>query len=169
MVYDVATGGLLRLAVLGPGLAVFGALLAFGFVEERPDRRLWVRRAFVWSGLTAVTADALVAMWGDVGLLVGVGMAVTSPQLCTFARAQLLQRLGSRRASGPPESLSTRDLLRRWEWTTAEVLSAGTSVSRRLVLVEERRRLLDELQDRDPAHFDEWLVSAVPDRPRPRP
>lgn len=167
VLYDVVTGGLLRLAVFGPGLAVFGALLVFAFVEDRPDRWTWVRRTFLWSGLTAVAADAFVAMWGEVGLLVGVVMAVTSPAALELAR-RLLLLASSRRTSGPPESLSTRDLQRRWQWTTAEVLRASTPVARRLVLVEERRRLLDELQDRDPSHFDAWLVTAVPDRPRDR-
>lgn len=163
IVYDVATGGLLRLAVFGPGLAVFGALLTYAFVEDRTDRGTWTRRAFVWSGLAAVAADALVALWGGIGLLVGVAMACTSPVVLGLARLLLLR--SSRRTNGPPESLSTRELLRRWEWTTAEVRRASTPVPRRLVLVEERRRLLDELQDRDPAHFDSWLVSAVPGRP----
>ena len=163
LVYDVATGGLLRLAVFGPGMALFGGMLVLAFVEDRSDRWTWVRRAAVWSGAAAVAADAFVAMWGDVGLIVGLGFVVTSPTLLLLARHLLLLRT-SRRASGPPESMSTRDLLRRWEWTTAEVLRTTTPASRRLVLVEERRRLLDELQARDPSHFDDWLVSAVPDR-----
>lgn len=166
LVYDVATGGLLRLAVFGPGLAVFGALMTYAFVEDRADRGLWTRRAFVWSGVAAVAADAFVALLGGIGLLVGVALVGTSPVVLSLARHLLLQR--SRRTSGPPESLSTRDLLRRWEWTTAEVLRTSTPVPRRLVLVEERRGLLDELQVRDPSRFDAWLVTAVPDRPRDR-
>jgi hypothetical protein len=169
IVYDVATGGLLRLAVFGSALAAFGGLLAFAFVEDRPDRGVWVRRGVVWSGLAMVAADALVATWGGIGMLVGLALVGTSPVVLRLARRLRLQ--SSRRTSGPPESLSTRELLHRWEWTTAEVLRPRTPVARRLVLVEERRRLLDELQDRDPEHFDAWLVSAVPDglRERPRP
>lgn len=163
LVYDLASGGLLRLAGFGPGMALFGGMLVLAFVEDRSDRWLWVRRAALWSGTAAVAADALVAMWGEVGLLVGVGFVVTSPTLLVLARQQLLRHT-SRRTSGPAESLSTRDLLRRWEWTTTEVLRPTTPASRRVLLAEERRLLLDELQARDPSHFDAWLHSAVPDR-----
>lgn len=166
-VYDVVSGGLLRLAVFAPGLALFGALLVFAFVEDRADRWTWVRRTFLWTCLAAAAADAFAALWGEVGLLAAVLVAVTSP--AALEQARRLRLLAStRRTSGPPESLSTRDLQRRWDWTTDEVLRASTPVSRRLVLVEERRRMLDELQDRDPSHFDAWLLTAVPDRPRDR-
>jgi nucleotide-binding universal stress UspA family protein len=56
-------------------------MLVLAFVEDRSDRWLWVRRAALWSGTAAVAADAYVAMWGEVGLLVGVGFVVTSPTL----------------------------------------------------------------------------------------
>ena len=167
VVYDVVTGGLVRMAVLGAALALFAGLLTFAFVEELPDRWAWTRRAMLWSGASAVGADALVALWGDIGLAVGVLLVGSSPTLLAQGRRLLLARY-SRRASGPPENLSVRDLRRRWEWTTAEVLRADTPVVRRLRLVEERRQLLDELQVRDPAHFEAWLLTAVPDRPRDR-
>ena len=167
IVYDVATGGLVRLVVLGLGLALFGGLLTFAFVEDRPDRWVWMRRGMLWSGLAAVAAGACVGTWHAIGLAVVAALAGTSPTVLGLARRALL--LGSsRRTTGPPESLSMRDLLRRWEWTTAEVVRASTPVSRRIVLVEERRKLLDELQGRDPSRFDAWLVTAVPDRPRDR-
>lgn len=167
-VFDVASGGLLRMALLGVGVGLFAAALAFAIVEERPDRWTWVRRSLLWWGLGAVAADALVTTWGNIGTVVGLVLLAVSPPVITLCRTAFLS-WSSRRTSGPPDALSTRDLHRRWESTTAEILRPTTSVSRRLALVEERRRLLDELELRDPTHFVDWLVTAVPDRRRAGP
>lgn len=165
--YDVATGGLLRLLVMVPVVAAFGALLGFSIAEERPDRWAWTRRAAVGSALAAGVADALTATAGGLGLLVGAVLVLASPPALALGWRWVFA-WSSRRSSGPPEVMVRRDLLRRWEWTTAEVRRPSTPVARRLVLVEERRRLLDELQRRDPAYFDEWLVTAVPEGPLDR-
>jgi hypothetical protein len=114
-----------------------------------------------------MAADGLVVAWEGAGVLVGVVLLLTAPVVVRQVRELLLAR-SSRRTTGPPETLATRDLHRRWDWTTREVLRASTSVARRLVLAEERRMLLDELQRRDPAHFDAWTATAVPDRPSER-
>lgn len=167
-VYDVLTGGWLRLAVLGPLTALFGGLLGLALTEDQSDRWRWTRRGAVWTGLGAVATDALVATWGGVGAVVGAMLVLTSPTLVTWARATFLS-WSSERAGGPPEALTSRDLLRRWSWTTAEVLRTGTPVARRLLLVEERRRLLDEIERRDPSGFDAWVATAVPARAREHP
>lgn len=167
-VFDVASGGLLRMTLLGVGVGLFAAALAFAIVEERPDRWTWVWRSLLWWGLGAVAADALVTTWGNIGTVVGLSLLAVSPPAITLCRNSFVSWT-SRRTSGPPDSLSTRDLHRRWESTTAEMLRPTTSVSRRLALVEERRRLLDELELRDPTHFVDWLVTAVPDRRRAGP
>ena len=163
VVLDLASGGLVRLAMLCPLTAFFGGFLGFAVAEERPDKWTWTRRGVVWASLAALAVDALVATWGGLGVLVGTALLLTSPALLRGARNQLLVR-SARRTTGPPETLATRDLLRRWDWTTGEVLRSSTSVARRLVLVEERRGLLDELQRRDPTHFDAWVATAVPVR-----
>ena len=165
---DAVTGGLLRMAVLGPLLALLVGTLAFVLAEERPDRWTLVRRSALWCGAGAVGAGALAATWGSAGISVGVALALTSPTLVALLRAQFIS-WSSRRSAGPPETLATRDLRRRWEWTTAEVVHPRTSVPRRVVLAEERRRLLDELQRRDPEGFDDWILVAVPDRGSTRP
>lgn len=144
-------------------MSLFGGMCAFALAEDRPDRWLWTRRGILWSGLGAVAMECLVSTWDGLGVAVGVALALTSPAVLGATRG-LFVSWSSRRTNGPPEVLRTRDLHRRWEWTTAEVLNPGTAVSRKLVLAEERRHLLDELQCRDPAHFDTWIVSAVPDR-----
>jgi hypothetical protein len=163
VVYDVLSGGLLAMAALWLTMSAFGGLFAFVIVEDRAERRLWTRRTTVWSGLGAVAAYSLMASWGAAGAVIGGALVLSSPVVLVAARASLVS-WSSRRTSGPPEALATRDLHRRWECTTAEVLHPGTSVSRKLMLVQERRHLLDELQRRDPARFDAWIVSAVPDR-----
>lgn len=160
--FDVVAFGWLRLAVVGLVMALFGWLLGFVLAEGRADRWLWTRRVMVWSAFGAVAADGLVMTLGRAGAVIGLVILVTSPAALRLIRGTVL-RWSSRRTSGPPEMLATRDLLRRWEWTTAEVARADTSMSRRLALVEERRRLLDEIQDRDPSHFDLWVASTVPD------
>ena len=165
--YDLASGGSVRLAVLGPVMAAFGALLAFVFAEERPDRWVWVWRAGLWLGLGAVMADALVATLGGLGVVVGTLLLLTSPALVRTARTQFLA-WSTRRSAGPPEALATRDLMRRWDWTTSELMRGSTSVARRLALAEERRGLLDEIQRRDPGHFDAWVAAALPNGSRDR-
>jgi hypothetical protein len=167
-VYDVASGGLARMLAAGLLTALFSGFLAFAITEELADRWTWVRRATVWTGVGAVAIDAFSATWGRQGAGLCLTLLLVSPVLVEPCRAQFVA-WSSRRRGGPPESLTTRDLRRRWEWTTAEVLHPGASVARRLVLVEERRRLLDEIQQRDLEHFDDWLPFAVPDRGRDRP
>lgn len=166
-VYDVATGGLLRLLVLVPVVGLFGGLLGYSIAEERPDRWLWTRRAAVWTALAAAAADTLTATGGGLGLLVGMVLVLVSPTAIGLGWSWAFAWY-SRRSGGPPEAMVRRDLLRRWESTTAEVRRPTTSLARRLVLVEERRQLLDELQRRDPAYFDDWVATAVPGRPPDR-
>lgn len=164
LVYDVAAGGSSRIAALVLVTAFFGGALGFVLTDDRPDRWLWVRRALIWASLGAVAADALVATLRGLGVLVGSLLLVTSPVVVQLAKTQFLA-WSTRRTTGPPEALATRDLLRFWDWTTAEVQRSTTSVGRRLVLVEQRSALLDELERRDPGHFRHWVATAVPDRP----
>jgi hypothetical protein len=170
-VFDVVSGGLLRMTAVGSLLAFLGGTLAFVLAEDRDDRTTWVGRAVLWCGAGAAAMDALVATWGPAGMAAGGVLALTAPACAVLFRAQFVA-WSSRRAAGPPETLAIRDLRRRWEWTTNEVRHPDTSAPRRLALVEERRTLLDELQRRDPDHFDDWVVHAVPARgavrPRPR-
>ena len=162
-VSEVVAGGLFRMAALWLTMSLFGGMFAFALAEDRPDRWLWTRRAILWTGLGGAAMECLVSTWQGLGVGVGAALALTSPVVLGATRG-LFVSWSSRRTSGPPEALRTRDLHRRWEWTTAEVLRPATTWSRKLELAEERRLLLDELQRRDPAHFDTWIGSAVPDR-----
>lgn len=161
VVWAVAAGAGVEMAVLGAGLALVAGAFAGVLLEGHPARWQWVRRTVLWTALGAPSADALGTTWGVAGAVMAMVLALTAPTVLVPARAGYVVWV-SRRTIGPPESLSERDLRRRWDATTGEVRHTATSAERRLVLVEERRRLLDELEHRDPAHFGSWVVTAVP-------
>lgn len=142
-------------------------LLAFTICEDRPDKWHWTTQATLWTAGVTFTWGGLVTVSGAVGSLVGLALLATCPSLVANVRALVL-RSRLRGSSGPLETLGRRELLRRWEWTTCEVLRSTTTLQRRLALVEQRRLLLDELERRDPSHFDEWVTTAVPHRAPPR-
>ena len=152
--------GVLAVALL---LASGGGLLAFTFCEDRPDRWYWTVRTTMWTWAAAAVCGGLAAAWPRAGSVLALVLALTCPFVVTRSRALLLRAM-MRGSTGPLETLGRRQLLRQWEWTTCEVLRSTTPLERRLALVEQRRGLLDELERRDPLHFDEWVVSAVPDR-----
>jgi len=156
---EAVTEGSLRLAVLVPTTLLFGGLLGFVFADDRPDRWTWARRGAGWLCVGTAAADGLVATLGGPGVLAGVVLALTSPVVVGTVSSRSLA-LTDRRTAGPPESLSTRDLLQRWNRTTGEVQQCA-SATRMLALAEERRALLDELQLRDPVHFDQWWATST--------
>lgn len=160
VVLAVGTGAGVEMVVLGAGLAVFVGMFAWVVAEGQPERWQWVRRSVLWAAIGATGAAALSTAWGTTGAVLTVLLVSTAPAVLVPARA-LYVASTSRRSTGPPESLSQRDLRRRWDATTGEVRHSATTVSRRAALVEERRRVLDELERRDPVHFDAWVVSAV--------
>jgi hypothetical protein len=162
VVLDAVTGGWQRLALLVPTMLVFGGVLGFVFADDRPDRWAWARRGAGWLGMGTAAADGLVSTLGGAGALASVVLLLTSPVVVAAISSQY-PALTERRAAGTPESLSTHELLRRWDRTTGEVLRC-TSATRMLALTEERRAVLDELQLRDPVHFEQWWATSVPDR-----
>ena len=163
----VGSGEWLAVVAVALALAAFAGIMVLAFLEDRTDRWRWTARTALGTVGVCLATGGLGTAWGRAGSLVAVGLVVTCPFLITWTRRQV-GAWRSHRVTGPPESLGRRELLRRWEWTTGEVLRSSTPLERRLVLVEERRRLLDELEQRDPVHFADWVVSAVPDRAPPR-
>lgn len=168
VVLAVSAGAAAELVVLGAGLTLFAGMFVWVVTEGDPAQWQWVRRSLVWTAVGAPGLDALGTAWGPAGVGVAMILLLTAPALLVPARA-LYDAWASCRRTGPPEALSQRDLQRRWDTTTREVRHCGTAVSRRLVLLEERRHLLDELQRRDPVQFDSWVVTAVPDDRPPLP
>lgn len=152
--------GVLAVALL---LASGGGLLAYTFCEDRPDPWRWTVRATLWTCGVAAVCGGMASAWPGGGTVLALALVLTCPFVVGWGRVLLL-RVMVRPSTGPLEALGRRQLLRQWEWTTCEVLRSTTPLERRLALVEQRRRLLDELERRDPLHFDDWVVSAVPDR-----
>ena len=167
MAFDVAEGGALRVVALTAMVASFAATLAFALAEESRRRWWWTWQTFLWSGLVMAGIDALVRMWGGIGFAMSVLLGLTAPAVIEVGRTQWFAWT-SRHATGPPESMDRRELIRRWEWTTALLQRRGASVADVHALVEERRRLLDEIERRDAAAYVMWLPTAVPDRRPPR-
>ena len=166
-VADVGRGDAWRtLGVTGLG-ASFAASFAFALAEDSPRRWWWTWRTLLWSALGLAALDVLARSWSWSGLAVGTALVLTCPAVVGAARTRWLSWM-LRRSAGRPESMGRRELLRRWEWTTTLVEREGTPVADVVALVEERRRLLDELERLDPAAFEAWLPSAVPDRRLPR-
>jgi hypothetical protein len=161
---DARAPGVIAIALMVGSCA---GLLAFTICEDRPDRWHWTTQATLWTAGVTFTWGGLVSVGGGAGSILALTLVATCPFLVANVRALVL-RWRLRGSSGPLESLGKRELLRRWEWTTCEVLRGTTTLQRRLALVEQRRLLLDELERRDPTHFDEWVATAVPDRGPPR-
>ncbi len=163
----VAEGSVLEVLAIALMMGGCAGLLAFTVAEDRPDRWHWTTQATLWATGVTLTWGGLASIAGATGSVFALTLVATCPYLVANVRALVL-RWRTRGSSDPLETLGKRELLRRWEWTTCEVLRGTTPLERRLALVEQRRLLLDELERRDPAHFDAWVVTAVPDRPPPR-
>ena len=148
------------------GVTAFAAMSAFALCEQDDQRWRWTRFAAGRAFVGTVIWGSLIGTWSGLGLVLAVLLTGTSPALLGLAGTGLRSRRRTRLA-GPPEGLARSDLLRRWRWTTTEIRNPSTPTARRMVLVEERRRLLDELEQRDPAAFAAWIPTAVPaGRPR---
>jgi hypothetical protein len=162
LAYAVAYGTLARVLLLSATLALFAASFAYVVFEESPDRRLWMRRLVLWAGLGAPLADGLTTAIGPMGLLVMLVLVASSPALVGLVRRRFAVRL----ARGPVTPLgaqSERELLKRWEGTSTALQRGRMGVAARLALVDERSRLLDELELRDPERFGEWMATLVPE------
>lgn len=133
--------------------ATFGATW-----EEDPARRWatswrWARRGLV----LAVLLTGLPPFMGAWALLVIVAVSVTHPEVVQA----LLRRLSRARGAGVGvrlEELSHEQLSRQWRASTLAVRSSWRTPGEVLELVQERVRLLDELERRDPEGFSQWLA-----------
>lgn len=162
LAYAIAYGTVGRELLLAATLGLFAASFAYVVFEESPDRRAWMWRLVLWCGLGAPLADGLTTALGPVGLVVLLTLVVTSPAAVGLVRRRLAVRAG-RSPVAPLAVQSERALLRRWEGTSAALQRGRMTVSARLALVEERSRLLDELEQRDPERFQDWVATLVPE------
>lgn len=130
----------------GVALAVFGALMAVSFKEDLAG----VRHPILWGAALAV-APALVPglsrVLGDATLPVVVLLVVASPWVVTLAERRLRPWL--RPASIVRAGMAAPDeaLRRQWEESTRQLGEAG-SVADRLVVVQVREQILDDVAAR---------------------
>lgn len=137
-------------------ITAMGITLAFVWIEPAPDRVHLILQSAGWSalgGVLLVSTPELLDAWS---LLAFVVIGATCPPaldlLAQWARAHLAEP-----ADAEPSDLSFPELARRWRVTSDE-LGHRITPARRLELVEERSRLLDEFERRDPDGYESWLA-----------
>lgn len=141
------------IGIVGP----MGALLRYSLV---PGVRLWSRPVLrwglngIWATLLVCTLSAVVGPWA---------LTIVPLWLCSSPEVVSAVLRGYRRKRPLPADLRSWDveeLGRRWRTSADDLTSPRTDVGRRLVLVQERSRLLDEIERRDPRRFEAELARA---------
>ncbi len=144
--------------LLAEGLAIGSMGLAFGATwEEDPARRWATGRWWAARGLVvAVMLTGLPPIMGGWSLLVIVGVGASHPA-GVRELVRRVQRWRDPGAAGPFTDLSDDQLARRWRYSSVAVRSSWRSPVEVLELVQERQRLLDEIERRDPEDVRLWL------------
>jgi hypothetical protein len=148
-------------AVLGTavGMAVTGAVVSFAWVEDPKRRWRTMGDLALWFGVGAVLMLGLPAAFGPWALFVLIAIGAGCPPLLELMLRELRQRRPVE-SPGTVHRLEAGDLERRWVRTSRELRERRGEVDAVLALVQERERLLDEIERRDPAGFDAVLVRA---------
>jgi len=146
---------LAEVATLGTMGAAFGVTW-----EEDPGRRrgsavAWATRAVV----LALLLTGLPPVIGAWSLLVVVGLGVLTPELVLVIARQIRKRREATPVEHP--ALGDDELARRWRSTTVAVQSSWRTPAEVLLVVQERQRLLDEIDRRDPEGFSRWLAGGA--------
>lgn len=141
------------------GLSVVAGLMALVWVRDPRDRLRSFPRFAWWSAAGGALVLGLPALIGGWTLLAALLVAGTSPALVGRVHSQCRRRRPLR-AETHARRMADQDLIQRWRRTAAELRHPSTSPPRALSLVQEREMLLDEVERRDPAGFDDGLVRA---------
>jgi hypothetical protein len=149
------------IAVLGTaaGMAVTGAVVSFAWVQEPQRRWRAMGDLALWFGVGAVLMLGLPAAFGPWALFVLIAIGAGCPPLLDLMLRELRQRRPVE-STGTVHRLEAGDLERRWVRTSRELRERRGDLDAVLALVQERERLLDEIERRDPAGFDAVLVRA---------
>lgn len=152
------TLGWLAILATSGMLAALGAVVGLGWADG-PARWRFVCASAALFGLLDTLLLGLPTVLGGWAVLVILVLAATSPPvLGSVARAYW------RWCPGEPTSrlgrVSNRDLERRWRRTSDELHRHSLAPADALRLVQEREVLLDEIDRRDQARFEQRLVSA---------
>jgi hypothetical protein len=149
------------IAVIGTaaGMAVTGAVVSFAWVEDPKRRWRSMGDLALWFGVGAVLMLGLPTAFGPWALFVLLAIGAGCPPLLDLMIRELRQRRPVD-SGGTVHRLDGGDLERRWVRTSRELRERRGDVDATLALVQERERLLDEIERRDPAGFDAVLVRA---------
>jgi hypothetical protein len=137
-------------------MAVLGACFGVAWHEDPVVRRRVATAGAGWGAFGIVLVLGLPPTLGPWGLVVGAGLAASSPWTILCVRRELRRR-GSRRLPDV-DLISDHELARRWELTGQALRDPRRTAAERVAVVEDRVRLLDELERRDPRAFESWLT-----------
>ena len=162
------TVGWAPLAVTAICMAVLGDAFGAAWVDDLPARRPAAIRGAWYGAGGALTVSGLPAAIGGWAMAVLVGLAATAPPVVDA----VLNELGKKREELQADDLgrlTERDLARLWRTTYDAVSSSSSSAGQRLRVAQQRARLLDELERRDPRRFRAWLTASAHTPPSTRP
>ncbi|GAA1929614.1 hypothetical protein [Nocardioides marmoribigeumensis] len=116
-------------------------------------------QGLLWGGVGGAAAAGWVPLLHWWGVLLVLTAVLTQPDLVSGVRGMARRRLAP---PVPPERMPDAELRHRWQETTSRVrrtttVSSPVDVARMVELLEERARILDEVESRDPAGFDRWI------------
>jgi hypothetical protein len=137
-------------------MAVLGACFGVAWNSEPEAMRRMACGTAGWAAFGIVVLLALPPTLGAAGLLTPVVVALTSPGAVVLVRRELRRRGGRRRSD--VDLISDRELARRWEVTAQMLADPRRTTAERVAIVEDRGRLLDELERRDRYGFEMWLT-----------
>ena len=141
------------LAVL---MAVLGACFGLAWNAEPEAMRRMAWSCAGWGAFGIVTVLGLPPALGPAGLLVLVLIGTGSPTVVALVRRRLRRRSGQRMAD--VDLVSHHELARRWRVTAQMLVDPRRTPAERVAIVEDRGRLLDELERRDRYGFEMWLT-----------
>lgn len=140
-------------------IGLLGGLFHYTWVDDVRLPSSDVARSAVLTGLVALVVVGLPSIVGAWTLVVVAALVLSSPELIGL----LGQRIRRKRPLPSTRRLrhyADAELGYRWCASGAQLRHPGTTPERRLALVEERSRLLDELERRDPHKFQDRLAQA---------
>jgi len=137
-------------------MAVLGACFGVAWNAEPAAMRRMACGTASWAAFGVVVVLGLPPTLGPAGLLVLVLLALTWPGTVVLVRRVMRRRSGRRMSD--VDLISDRELARRWEVTAQMLVDPRRTAAERVAIVEDRGRLLDELERRDRYGFEMWLT-----------
>ena len=137
-------------------MAVLGGCFGVAWSSGAEAMRRMACGAAAWAAFGMVAVLGLPPTLGPAGLLALALLAISSPGTVLLARRERRRRSGRRMPD--VDLVSDRELARRWEVTAQLLADPRRTAAERVAIVEDRGRLLDELERRDRNGFEMWLI-----------